>query len=770
MRGDRTGYRRWALVCLCASVSASAPPAAAQRTVPAIHRRVDRAVEAAKAFLLRQINKEGMPPGEVPPGDPRFGGKTALCALALLTAGADPARDKPLSRALAWLGDAKLHGTYAVAVRANAWSLLRKPDTMPLLRKDTAWLIDAMNRDGGYTYTSCGGQPGATWDNSNAQMALLGVWAASRRGVEVPLAYWQKAERYWIDQQQPDGGWGYRALPGAARTRTYGSMTAAGLASLYICFDNLHARDFIRCAAARERPPIRNALAWLARRFAADENPNKGVEWYYYWLYAAARVGLASGHKHFGAHDWYAEGRRELLARQGPDGSWGYGDRIAETSFALMFLARGRHPVLMNKLRYPGKWNARPRDAANLARWLGRTFERPVSWQIVNLDSPLADWHEAPILYLSGAGPIELTDRQIDSIRTYVHQGGMVLSEAACNSGDFILDMNKVYRRLFADCPLIRLPAIHPIYSAHFPPRTEAWLSGVSNGVRLLAVHSPRELSLAMQLGPRQSQMPLYELLANIYMYATDRGRLRPRGVRWWPVAAKQRSRKTVRLARLKHGGNCDPEPLAWRRLAILLNNRHRVRLEVSPLLEIAALDAARRPLAHLTGTDAFELGDADRQALKRYFRAGGTLLVDAAGGSRLFSRTVQREIYPLVPDGKPGEMAQQHPIYLAGPYHLEKVHYRRDYALTLGPNDRTRPRLRVVLAGDRIAVIHSREDLTCGLLGTPAFRVAGYTPETAEKLVTNILFHFAGLQPAGGGASSGPAGAPTTRSSAHER
>jgi len=708
---------------------------------------VDRAVRAATRFLLGRIGRKGKCLGEPPEEDPRFGGKTALCVCALLTAGAEPEKSAPLARAIAWLGRAKLHGTYAVAMRAGAWALRRDPRSRELLEKDTAWLIEAMNDEGGYTYTSCGGKAGESQDNSNAQMALLGVLAGARRGVEVPRAYWSRVEKYWIAQQQLDGGWGYRGDPRTRAARTYGSMTAAGLASLYTCFDRLRTDQFIRCAAAAEYEPIERGLAWLGRHFRADENPRKGVEWYTYWLYGAARVGLASGQKYFAAHDWYAEGRRALLGLQNPDGSWGYGDRTADTAFALMFIARGRHPIVISKLRYPGRWNPRPRDAANLSRWISTTFERPVGWQIVNLDSPPADWHEAPILYLSGAGPIELTAGQIEKIRTYVYQGGVLLSEAACNSGDFTLDIARLYRKLFPDYPLIRLPETHAIYSAHFDASASAWLSGVSNGVRLLAVHSPRELSLAMQLGPRKAHLPIYELLANIYVHSTDRGKLRPRGSTYWPVAGKIHPRATIRLARLRHNGNCDPEPLAWRRMSILLANRHKVRLDVSPLMDISRLDAADRPVAHMTGTDAFDLSRAEADALRRYFRAGGTLLVDAAGGSRIFSQTVAERIYPLAGGGKSGELAHDHPLYLKGPYELKEVRYRGDYAQTLGADERTRARLRVLLRGERLAVIHSREDLTFGLLGAPAFKLKGYTPDSAEKLVTNILFHVANVK-----------------------
>ncbi len=749
-RKHRTTCRaatRSATILAAAAMAFSATAAAAAGDAPsAPGERVDRAIAAARKYLLARIGEDGRCEGEYPAANPRFGGRTALCAWALLTAGVRPRQSEPLARAMAWLDGAKLHGTYAVALRACAGSLLPGARTRGRLRKDVEWLIEAANASGGYTYTSSGGMASETQDNSNAQLALLGIWAGARRGVEVPLTYWRRAERYWLDQQQYDGGWGYRIDPATMRTKPYGSMTAAGLASLYVCFDNLHAEQFIRCLAPGENEPIAKALDWLGKRFRADENPGKGVEWQYYWLFAVARVGLASGHKYLGESDWYAAGRDALTATQHAGGSWGYADPVSSTAFAMMFLARGRHPVLLNKLRYTGRWNPRPRDAANYARWVTTTFEKPVSWQIVGADSPLADWHDAPILYLSGAGPVELTAEQIGKIRTFVLQGGSILSEAACNSGDFSLDMDKLYRKLFPEYPLIRLPAGHAVYSAHVEADAGKWLLGVSNGVRLLAVHAPRELSLAMQLGPRQTHLPTWRLLGNLYIHATDRGQLRRRGTPAWPTPRAFTPRATVRVARLKHAGNCDPEPLAWERFAIRLGLTQRVRLDVSGPIDITKLDPDTCRIAHMTGTDPFTLTGDETAALKRFLAAGGTLFVDAAGGSPIFSRSVQRQLYPLLDDATTGELALDHPLYVNRPHDMRTVRYRRDYALTLGRNNRTRPHLRVVLDGERLAIIHSPEDITFGLLGTPAFGVVGYTPDSAERLATNILYHAAGL------------------------
>ena len=68
---------------------------------------------------------------------------------------------------------------------------------------------------------------------------------------------------------------------------------------------------------------------------------------------------------------------------------------IYDSSFALLFLSRGRAPVLFNKLEYnlassskkpvEGNWNQRPRDIANLTHFIGREREISMNWQIVNL-------------------------------------------------------------------------------------------------------------------------------------------------------------------------------------------------------------------------------------------------------------------------------------------------------------------------------------------------------------------------------------------------
>ena len=112
-------------------------------------------------------------------------------------------------------------------------------------------------------------------------------------------------------------------------------------------------------------------------------------------------IGIATGQRFFGNHDWYRELARRVLDSQNQNGSWG--DDLMETSYALLFLARGRHPIMMNKLRFDGFWSNRPREVANVANFMSRELERPLNWQVVDITRTPADWADSPILFMASS-------------------------------------------------------------------------------------------------------------------------------------------------------------------------------------------------------------------------------------------------------------------------------------------------------------------------------------------------------------------------------
>src|SRR5438132_827070 len=148
--------------------------------------------------------------------------------------------------------------------------------------------------------------------------------------------------------------------------------------------------------------------------------------------YGVERIGVASGLKYFGNVNWYQHGADHMVASQNKEGAWG---EVTDTAFAILFLVRGRAPVMMNKLEYvvdtagdkpkPPTWNQRPRDVGNIARWTGRQIEKDLNWQIVNLDVNVDEFHDAPILYISGKDSLQFTKEQEAKLKEFVEGGGM---------------------------------------------------------------------------------------------------------------------------------------------------------------------------------------------------------------------------------------------------------------------------------------------------------------------------------------------------------
>lgn len=725
--------------------------------------KVERAAEYGKTFLLAQIGPTGQCKGEYLPKDYRFGYKTAICTYALLSAGVK--EDHPvLSKALEWLNKAELHGTAAVAMRACAFAACTKDLYLPALKRDVGWLLHAASPDGSYTNISARGKPLKRYDNQNSQLAVMGVWAGMLRGVNVPERFWKRVRLHWLDQQQIDGGWAYRIRPGAYQAEAYGSVTAAGLATLLRCEQALSADSYVRCATHKTPKPITKAYEWLAKEFLAGNNPHKGVQWYYQWLHGLARIGQINGRKYLGKHNWFDLCVSQMLLNQKYDGGWGYGrpdQRIEQTAWAMLFLNQSRQPIVANKLMYAGKWNCRPHDLLNFARHISYRFERSVSWQVVDDNCQLEDLHDAPILYISGAGPMRLSEKQIKQLRQFVLQGGTILTEAAGNSGTFTLDVQDLCRELFPKKTLTRIEPDHPLFNVYFKVEGLQGLSIVSNGVRPYLIHSPRELSLALQTGVNNRTKPVYDLLANVFMLSTDAGKLYTREQIHWPLKKSFTPKGTFRVARVKYEGNYDPEPMAWERLAILMGNRYQINLEVSQPMELTKLNVRDWPVAHMTGTDSFTLSLDEEIALRKYLQKGGSIILDAAGGSKAFTSSVEALIVPLSSVGRRRNLASM--VGLSGPAGIKRVYYRRELARALGPSKDV-PLLRGAMQDKRLAIIYSQFDITTGLAGYEGYTIAGYKPDSAVALMTNLLWKLTPKQTTTQPTSQ-PTSQPTTQS-----
>ena len=484
-------------------------------------------VDGAIAFL-RQKQKPNGEWDEYPGYKP---GTTALCALALLSAGLD--KDDPtVAKALEFLRDfspEKQNQTYPISLQTMVFCLADPETDRARIEANVAWLVERQLKtsneyDGGWSYVGID-QASERADNSNSQFALLALYEAEQIGVAIDEAVWKRAENYWLRMQNDDGSWGYRAstlnpegFPSGYGT---GSMTCAGIAALAMCSGvreaaraRVEGDDFVCCQDVEDEVAVRisSGLNWLGKHFSARTNPGRAAgtdTYFFYYMYGLERIGRLTANRFVGRSDWYREGADALLRRKGAFSQfWNAqkdlaGNNCVSTSFALLFLSKGRWPVLVSKLKYGDgeNWNAHPNDLARLTRRVEREWKTNLVWQTVDARrATLDDLLQTPILSISGTetplpSDAEEKRRFIEMLRGYLEQGGFIFAEAI--DGD--VSFERGFRELIAEIAaqdggeLRLLEPEHPIWTAEkaVAPERARPIWGLDFGCRTSVVFVP---------------------------------------------------------------------------------------------------------------------------------------------------------------------------------------------------------------------------------------------------------------------------------------
>lgn len=643
--------------------------------------------------------------------------------------------------------------TYARSLRASALGVFSRTQDISALRNDVQWLVNA-SYNGAFGYDDYFRRPGQQleprsvgrdpmdfeWDNSNSQYGLIGVWNAAEGGAAVPAKFWKDVEDHWTNCQLEGGLWSYKG-----DDRGSWPMSVAGVMALSV------ARDYQELGADAKdvgRAPysaaLKKAIAWLE---SGDTCVQVGGAHWSYSLYGLERAALASGLQYCGTHDIYRELAPEVVKQQKSGGSFVAQEgreAVIDTAFCLLFLARGRNPVMMNKLRYDGDWNNRPRDLANLTRYATYAMERPVNWQIVNLTHNWVQWMDAPILYIAGSRELPFTDADVDKLRLYIENGGLLFTHADNGSKVFSESVEKLAQRLFPSYEMQDVPAGDDLYSIQFAIQDpKPRFRSLSNGSRRLMLHSLDEFTSSWQARDVRRRKGPFEIGINLFLYATGKTEPRTRTDSPYIKPPPGDPARTIPVARVRYSGNWNPEPAAWNRFSRYFWWETGWALTVT---SVPATDLRRDayPVAVLTGTAPDAPTDAEAAAIRAYVSEGGTLLIDACGGSRLFQESIRKNWLPKVFAGSvPRVLSEDDPILTGnipgmkqGAAELGKPQLRPFSTQVARPTNLAPMEIR--LGSGRVII--SELDLTTGLLGTGAWGVNGYSPAYAQALLKNMV------------------------------
>ncbi len=709
------------------------------------------------------------------------GGVTALCTLALLNCGVPPS-DPVIQDALKMLRKVELKKTYSVALRTMVLCAAEPNRDRLAIQESVRWLETNQLPAGLWSY------PGGGGDNSNTQFAVLALHEAERAGAKVDPATWRRAAEYWAGCQNADGSWGYQS----GWTEGLASMTCAGIGATVICAGRVNPPNaevkngLVRCCQPQEEnDSLERALGWLGRNFSVRRNPGRrgggGAVWHYYYLYGLERVGRLTARRMIGGHDWYREGAEFLVRQQDPFNHYWIGSGHSEdnphvvTSYALLFLSKGRRPVLVAKLKHePGDdWNNHESDVAHLTARAEKLWDLDMTWQIVDLeDSSVDDLLQAPVLLLSGSRTPNL-DGQAKKIRDYLDRGGFLFSEACCVDGtQFEKEIRKFVNRVFPEqeYDLRRAGPEHPLWRVEELVRPESPYAGriwtVEYGCRTCMVFSEIDLSCywelygtGRELGmPKITQNRLDDAMAvgvNVLAYATNR---EPKGkeaafVDLSDIAALDAadSRGTIQIAKLQHGGGCNDAPGALvNLLRAAAQGDLKLQINTSEFpLKASDENLKRFILAFMHGRHDFRFTPSERDNLRAYLENGGTLMADAICASEEFVKAFRREIKAVIPSANLQRIPASDPIFsnAAGGFDISQVERRDPVAQQADEPLRARvrkvePELEGIKIDDRWAVVFSPYDISCALEQHEALECRGYTRKDAARIGLNVLMY----------------------------
>ncbi|MHB1423273.1 MAG: DUF4159 domain-containing protein [Gemmataceae bacterium] len=706
------------------------------------------------------------------------GGETSLALLALITAGENP-RSEPIQKGLKYLRTLTPTHTYVVALQTMAFAQAGDKEDRERIQRNVRWLIQAQ-KDTGWGYHDL---EDAVPDNSNTQYAVLGLHAGIEAGVNVDKDALARIRKFMLSSQV-GGGWGYNR-GGAGATLT---MTCAGLCNLMVTGMDLevgkqHMEGGVikDCGKYDENGPIAQALDWIGRNFPADMpaglfHGSAGPA-PFYGLYGIERTGRLTGQRFFAGHDWYEIGCRYLVSIQKADGAWERtgvdGPPSIATSFALLFLAKGRTPVLLTKLAYGPRgyqgWNNKHNDARHVVEFASRELfkKMPLAWQIFDVRSGVnaetaaerrrlaQELLPSPIVYFNGHGDSRIDDRERDILREYLENGGFILAEACCGNEEFRRHFEKLLDDILPGSELRLLPDDHPIWSASgkflLEPNQPFPLYGVQHGCKWVAIFSPRPMAYYWEANDTKSPegRAAFQLAANIIAYATG---LEPPRPRLTEVSiprddSKERVRRGyLKVGQLQYtpsgGGDWRPAPKAMRNLMSEVRKAGLdVLLEPSPVFP-SVENVVNYRFLYMHGRADFTERAKDLEHLHFNLTSGGLLLADACCGSPAFDAAFRKFMETLWAE----EKLKLEPIPLSDELfsaelngqQIRTVRCRRPKADGRGVDPEYRelaPALEGIKYNGRWVVIYSKYDLGCALERHKSSDCLGHDYDSAVRL-----------------------------------
>jgi hypothetical protein len=414
-------------------------------------------------------------------------------------------------------------------------------------------------------------------------------------------------------------------------------------------------------------------------------------------------------------------------------------------------------------------WNLSPNDMLNLHS-MAREKDFKYLPTVVGMTEFSFNPETMPSVFLSGVRELTLTPAEINRLRQYVLDGGMIVCDSVYGSPWFYESALRVFDDMFKESRFRKLPPDHPLYhmvvdvdTATYRSGGEAekgkpFLEGLYIGSRIGVLVSKYGLGCgmagdtAMEVFGKLEKKGLKPLAYSTKTATQIAENLAPYVIGYSRVGEAEGEREAFGkkdalaataefvFAQATHEGAWNAHPGAARQLLIRLEKDSSIPVNLKrESIDLESDDMTPYPFLFFTGLDDFVLTDKQIAALRKHVKRGGTLLVNNALGLAKFHQAAIRELKRAFPDSKLDVLPRTHAIF-SSLYRVREVKFTPTLEEDQGDILKGRPLLFGAKIGGRLAVLYSPYDLEGGWNEVRYPLSRGYQSESAKQLGCNII------------------------------
>ena len=412
-------------------------------------------------------------------------------------------------------------------------------------------------------------------------------------------------------------------------------------------------------------------------------------------------------------------------------------------------------------------WNLAPNDMLEFHK-LARSNDFKYMPTQTSLEQFSYDPALMPAILLGGVREVNLTPTQINRLRQYVLDGGMIVCDSVYGSPWFYESALKVFDDMFPESRFRVLPPDHPLYHINSDIEEVTYRSGGAGedgkpffeglyiGSRIGVLVSKYGLGCGIAgemevfdhlekkgLKPKAySKESARQIAENLAPYIVGYGRVGEQEGKAELFGAADQNAPTSEFvfAQVKHDGSWNAHPGAARQLLTRLERDSAIPVNLKRVsVDLNRDDTSAYPFLFFTGLDNFTLTNKQIQVLRKHVDQGGTLVINNALGLATFHQAAVREMRRVFPVDEFRLLPQSHEVYRSLNT-ISNVKYTPALMKDQGKKLQNRPVLFGVEIKGKLRVIYSPYDLEGGWNEVRYPLSRGYQSDSAKKLGCNII------------------------------